>query len=85
MLKLRQLLHATGFFNLSLPHSDDFIPHMSINDGRPDAERTREIFSILKDNVSGGSFKCAYIAFIVPDKDFHFEIVRLLPLGTSPE
>jgi len=66
---------------LDLPHTDDFVPHMSINDGRPDAARTQEIFEILRTSVSSGSFECGEIAFIVPDSGFHFEVVRTLPLA----
>jgi 2'-5' RNA ligase len=83
VLALRSALHAMVLFNLELPHTDDFIPHMSINDGRPDAERTLEIFETLKSSVPGGSFKCAEITYIKPDASFHFDVTHVLPLKQS--
>lgn len=77
---LRAALHETGLFNLDRPHTDDFVPHMTINDGRPDAARTQEIFDALRTSVSDGAFECREIAFILPDSGFHFEVVRTLPL-----
>ncbi len=81
VLEIRRALHKTGMFNLELPHTDDFVPHMSITDGRPDIIRTKEIFEDLRGVVVGGSFQCTEIAFIVPDSDFRFGIARTLPLG----
>jgi 2'-5' RNA ligase len=81
VMAIREALHETGLFNLDRPHTDDFVPHISINDGRPDAARTQEIFESLRKVVVRGSFECRQIAFIVLDYGFHFEVVRTLPLA----
>ncbi len=80
VLAIRQVLHATGMFNLDLPHTDDFIPHMTITEGQSDIEVTEQLFTKLRDNISSGSFYCSDIAYIVPDRVFHFGIQRRLPL-----
>lgn len=80
VLAFRQSLHATGMFNLDLPHTDDFIPHMTITEGQSDIEVTEELFTKLRDEISGGSFICSDIAYIVPDDYFHFRVQRRLPL-----
>jgi len=50
-LEIRGALHETGLFNLSLPYTDGFVPHMSITDGMPDAETTESIFQELQTDV----------------------------------
>ena len=80
VLEIRQALHATGLFNLDLPHTDGFIPHMTITEGQSDIEVTNDLFAKLRDEISGGTFICTEIALIVPDHRFHFGIQRQLPL-----
>jgi 2'-5' RNA ligase len=80
VLAIRQALHATGMFNLDLPHTDDFIPHMTITEGLSDIEVTEELFTKLRDEISGGTFICSDIAYIVPDRFFHFGIQGRLSL-----
>jgi 2'-5' RNA ligase len=80
VLAIRQALHATGMFNLDLPHIDDFIPHMTITEGQSDLKVTEDLFRKLRDQISGGRFICSEIALIVPDHHFHFGIQRRLPL-----
>ncbi len=81
VLVIRQALHATGMFNLDLPHTEDFIPHMTVTEGQSDIDVTEELYTKLRDEISGGSFICPDIAYIVPDRVFHFGIQRRLPLG----
>ena len=80
VLTIRQALHATGLFNLDLPHTDGFIPHMTITEGQSELNVTEELFTTLRDEISGGTFICSEIALIVPDRHFHFGIKRRLPL-----
>ena len=80
VLAIRQALHATGMFNLDLPHTDDFIPHMTVTEGQSDIEVTEKLFTKLRDEILGGSFICPDIAYIVPDRAFHFGVQRRLPL-----
>jgi 2'-5' RNA ligase len=85
LLALRSDLHALGLFNLSLPHSDptEFIPHMSITDGYPDADQTRQILDALRGSDPRGTFAASEIAYIRPDEHFHFFEVRAFELGGS--
>jgi len=81
VLAIRQALHATGMFNLDLPHTQDFIPHMTVTEGQSDIDVNQELFTKLRAEMSGGSFICPDIAYIVPDRVFHFGIQRRLLLG----
>jgi len=80
LLKIRRALHATGLFNLSLPYTEGFVPHMSITDGMPDAGTTESLFQELQEEVSGGSFQCDALTLIEPDESFVFHMTRLLHL-----
>ena len=77
VLNIRRSLHETGLFNLELPHTSGFVPHMSITDGMPDIETTRDIFEKLEKELSGGTFMCDALAFIEPDEQFVFHVSRL--------
>jgi len=79
-LEIRVSLHRSGLFNLSLPYTDGFIPHMSITDGMPDAEMTKEIFQESQTELTGGSFQCDSLALIEPDEQFVFHVSQLLYL-----
>ena len=80
ILDVRLALHQhPGLFKLSLPHTDDFIPHMTILEGSVTLERALEIMADLNAQGTSGSFQCTEIAFIKPDPEFHFEVLRTLP------
>ena len=83
LLALRSDLHALGLFNLSLPYSEpaEFIPHLSITDGYPDAAQTRQILDALRGSEPRGSFVASRIAYIRRDERFHFSEVRAFELG----
>ena len=83
VLALRGALHATGLFNLRIPHPENFTPHMTITEGLSGAPVDRALFEQLRDSVESGSFHCASLAYIVPDDDFHFVVARTLPLRPS--
>jgi 2'-5' RNA ligase len=80
IMAIRNAMHEAGMCNLSLPYSTDFIPHMSITDGRPDPATTEKIYEELCRSISGGAFDCSEISLIVPDRNFHFKTVRHLRL-----
>jgi len=80
VLAIREALHASGLFNLDLPHTDDFIPHMTITEGQSDVKVTNNLFAKLRDEIQGGTFLCTEIAHIVPDLHFHFGVQRQLLL-----
>jgi hypothetical protein len=68
-----------------LPYSgDDFVPHMSVTDGYPDAEQTKRIFEELRDVVPSGVFPCTEVVYSRPDGNFRFHTARVFPLSTLP-
>lgn len=76
ILRLRQKLHAIGVFDLSLPHTDDFRPHMTITEGLSGVPVDDELFRMLEPSISSGSFNCGSIAYIRPNDEFRFERER---------
>ena len=85
VLALRADVHATGLCNLSLPLTEGFVPHMSLNDGRPDEQATRAIYRDLTQNPPpNGAFHCHDVAYIVPDETFAFTVARRLPMADEP-
>ena len=84
VLEIRRALHGTGLFNLDRPHTDDFIPHMTITEGQSGIAVTEELHARLRDEISGGSFILSDLAYIAPDLRFHFEVRKRLPLRHHP-
>ena len=82
ILDLRQALHRTGFYNLSLPHTEDFIPHLTITEGLSGPTVDEKLFNQLQGESCQGTFLCQQLTYIVPDDKFNFKIVKTLPLGT---
>ena len=78
ILEMRGALHRTGFFNLSLSHTHDFIPHMTITEGLSGPSVDEVLFEKLSEESCPGSFRCTELAFIVPDEAFSFQIVYRL-------
>lgn len=86
---IREALHETKLFNLDLPYTDDFVPHITIQEGYSDGS-TRDIidpqngmanYELLKTTLQGGTFLCDQITWIVPDAQFHFSVSQQLSLG----
>lgn len=82
---LQRALYDLDLFDLSAPHSDPevFIFHMSITDGYPDPEQTRQIFEALSGSEPCGRFVAGSFAWIKPNADFHFETVKEFGPGVS--
>lgn len=81
VLKLRHELHATGLFDLSLPHTDDFVPHMTLTEGLSGTPVNDALFRELAPSVERGTFTCEGIAFIRPNARFRFEVEREIAFG----
>jgi 2'-5' RNA ligase len=81
LLTLRKVLHETGFFNLDLPFTESFIPHMTISefDSR-DQKETKKIVKALNRSSTKGSFLCSELKYAQPDDKFKFHIKKTLPL-----
>ena len=80
VLDQRRALHQTGYFNLSLKHTDDFIPHMTITEGLSGPPVDEELLTELQEQSSQGSFICHDVAFIVPEESFCFGVVKRISL-----
>jgi len=81
VLALRNALHETGFFNLQMEHPENFIPHMTITEGLSGPCVDQDLLRRLQNESDGGSFLCESISSIVPDEDFHFRVLSVLPLS----
>jgi 2'-5' RNA ligase len=80
VLLTRRAFHDTGLFNLALPHTDDFIPHMTITEGRSGPKVDGNLLAELRNRTSEGSFLCVEVAYYVPDAGFRFTVERTLAL-----
>ena len=81
VLELRQALHQTNFFNLDLPHTEDFIPHMTITEGLSGPTVDKNLLEQLRKESRRDSFPCQELTCIVPDQQFCFTNVKTLPLA----
>lgn len=81
ILELRHALHKTGCFNLSLSHTHDFIPHMTITEGLSGPVVHKGLLEQLQAESRSDSFQVSQLAYIVPDADFWFSVKQVLPLG----
>jgi 2'-5' RNA ligase len=81
ILALREKLHQEGYFDLSLPFTEGFIPHMTISEsGIKDKISARELAQKLNKENDGGSFICEEVAYVRPDDKFHFETMKKFQL-----
>ena len=81
ILDLRKALHQTGFFNLSLRHTEGFIPHMTITEGLSGPVVDEKLLSILQKESNRGSFICQDAAYLIPDERFCFGVGKRISLG----
>lgn len=80
ILEIRTALHETGFFNLEIKHPENFTPHMTITEGLSGPNVDENLLDQLKAESSSGSFFCEDLAYIVPDEQFRFQVVKMFPL-----
>jgi 2'-5' RNA ligase len=83
VLALRQALHDTGLFNLTLPYTEGFVPHMTITEGRSQRPMDKQLLAEIQTRAPSGTFLLSEIAHVVPDKHFQFETKKSLRLGAS--
>jgi 2'-5' RNA ligase len=79
LLGLRERLHALDLFDLTLPFTEGFVPHMTISERGVDAPL--EALEGLSGPLPTGSFPCTAVHQLIPDDDFVFELARTFPLG----
>ena len=82
LVSLRNYLHETELFNLSLPFTKDFIPHMTISESGISTPREAiQLAEELNKTISTGSFQCNEISYMRPNNEFHFELQKALSLN----
>jgi 2'-5' RNA ligase len=73
VMRLRDVLLATGLFRLDLPHTTDFVPHLTISEfGTTPGAALRTVIP-----APGASpFHVGAIAWLVPNEEFQFRVRR---------
>ena len=80
VLRLRDVLLATGLFRLDLPHTTDFVPHLTISEmGATPEAALRTIIPA----PAASAFHVAEIAWWVPDEAFRFTVHRTFALEAN--
>lgn len=83
VLELRHALHLTGFFNLTLSHTEGFIPHMTITEGLSGPVVDESLLQRLQNESRQGSFLCQGLTYIVPNQQFCFKEAKTLLLHSD--
>lgn len=71
--KLREVLLATGLFRLDLPHTAEFVPHLTLSEfgTAPAAALGADV-----PQPEAMTFPLEAVAWVVPDEAFHFTVRR---------
>ncbi len=79
-LKLREVLLTTGLFRLDLPHTTDFVPHLTLSEfgTTPAATLGADI-----PQPEAMAFLAEGVAWVVPDEEVHFTVRRTFMLAAS--
>jgi 2'-5' RNA ligase len=76
--ELRTVLLATGLFRLDLPHTSDFVPHLTLSEfGTAPEEALRADVP----QPEAMAFLLETVAWVVPDETFHFMVRRSFRLS----
>lgn len=78
---LRSAIHSASMFRGMTPQREHVAPHMTIAEFIS-TERTDELLKQLSGNVPEGTFLCDSVEYAVPNRDFYFERVLTIPLGS---
>ena len=82
VLAIRESLHETGLFNLTLPFTEGFIPHITITEsGLESSEAASELATELNQKIAQGTFQCNEVTYVRPDESFNFKSIRSFPLN----
>jgi 2'-5' RNA ligase len=77
VMRLREALLAIGLFRLDLPHTSDFVPHLTVSEFRTTpAAALRTVIPA----PGASAFHVGAIAWVVPDEAFQFRIRRTFTL-----
>ena len=77
IVRLRAVLLATGLFRLDLPHTTDFVPHLTISEF---GTTPTAALSAVIPTPGATAFHVGAIAWIAPDEDFQFAVRRTFAL-----
>jgi 2'-5' RNA ligase len=76
--ELRTVLLATGLFRLDLPHTTDFVPHLTLSEfGTAPAEALRADIP----EPEAMAFRLETVAWVIPDNAFRFTVRRTFLLS----
>lgn len=81
-MELREAIHSTSAFKESPLSRKDRAPHMTIAEFGLDWPASEKLIKDLDGKVPEGSFIVKEIELAVPDKNFYFQRVLKIPLGT---
>lgn len=84
LLCLRGALHELGYFDMSLPFTSGFIPHMTISELRRDPKEAQRIATELNCENQKFEFEVQAVQWSVPNELFHFQVKNNLPLKKLP-
>ena len=78
VLTLRAALLATGLFRMDLPHTTDFVPHLTLSEfgTNPDAAAN----TAVPDAVTH-AFHVGEVAWVTPNEEFTFTVRRTFPFA----
>ena len=80
VMKLREVLLATGLFRLDLPHTTDFVPHLTISEfGTTPEAALRTVIPAR----GASAFHVEAIAWWVPDEAFRFTVRQTFALDAN--
>jgi GNAT superfamily N-acetyltransferase/2'-5' RNA ligase len=84
ILAIRNRLHETGWFRLDMPHTDDFVAHITIREhaGAVDND-PGGIHEAVDDAVKPGTFRCGALAVLAPGSTDRFRPIARFRLGPS--
>ena len=81
LLDLRIRLHSLARFDLSLPHADDFVPHMTITEGFSGPTVDEALLDEVQGVADGGTFDCQGVVHVLPDEEFRFRVASEFRFG----
>jgi 2'-5' RNA ligase len=80
VMRLREALLATGLFRLDLPHTTDFVPHLTISEfGMTPEAAVRTVIPA----PGRRAFQVKAIAWLVPNEEFKFTVRRSFALKAT--
>jgi 2'-5' RNA ligase len=80
VMRLREALLATDLFRLDLPHTTDFVPHLTISEFG--ATPAAALGTVIPE-PGASAFHVVAVAWVVPDEGFSFRVRRIFALADA--